>query len=69
MFVDWIPSFRLGGLLAFTIMLATELENKMNAVERIEQYSNHIEQDAEWTKPKEDEQLDPAWPQQGMTTS
>ena len=46
-------------------MLATELENRMNAVERVIEYSNEIEQDKAWRIPETDSLLPENWPSAG----
>ena len=54
------PSARapsLGGMLGFTIMMATDLQNRMNAVERVLEYSTKIPQEPPWRVPEVDDAL------------
>lgn len=47
----------LGGMLGFTIMMATDLQNRMNAVERVLEYSTKIPQEPPWQVPEVDDAL------------
>ena len=44
-------------MLGFTIMMATDLQNRMNAVERVLEYSSKIPQEPPWQVPEVDDAL------------
>lgn len=55
-----------GGILGIGCMIATELENKMNNVERVMEYTTSIEQDRPWSIPEVDDKLPVNWPLEGI---
>eukprot|EP00753_Platysulcus_tardus_P003850 PLAT12496.19.p1 GENE.PLAT12496.19~~PLAT12496.19.p1 ORF type:complete len:1397 (+),score=834.47 PLAT12496.19:82-4272(+) len=59
--LNWVLS--IGGFLGFAVIMATEVENQMNSVERLHHYSHNVEQEAEWTTA--DDPADDSWPAVG----